>query len=156
MESLEPARTQVDSSIVRRGVVAVIVRDGRMLIMRRSQTVAAPGKLCFPGGGIEPGESEIQALQRELWEELCLRNTRPQVRIWETVTPFRIHLAWWYTEVDDLDSLAANPEEVAEVHWMTPAELRIRDDGLVSNNAFLDAFYRGDIELSIAGLNSAI
>ena len=34
-------------------------------------TVTAPGKLCLPGGAIEKGETEEQALVREMQEELA-------------------------------------------------------------------------------------
>ena len=35
----------------KRGVVGVIFRGDRLLVIRRSMTVAAPGLLCLPGGG---------------------------------------------------------------------------------------------------------
>jgi hypothetical protein len=43
-------------AVRRRGVIAVVVREGRLLVIRRAQCVVAPGAICFPGGGIEPGE----------------------------------------------------------------------------------------------------
>lgn len=49
----------------RRGAVAICVRDGRMLVIRRARSVVAPLTYCFPGGGIEGDESEQQALIRE-------------------------------------------------------------------------------------------
>lgn len=48
--------------VVRHGVVAVVVENRRWLVIRRSQCVVAPGKYCFPGGGIETAETEEQAL----------------------------------------------------------------------------------------------
>ena len=50
----------------------MIFRDKRLLVIRRSQTVTAPGTLCLPGGGIEEGETEREALLREMQEELNL------------------------------------------------------------------------------------
>ena len=44
----------------RRGVVGVIFREDRLLVIRRSLTVVAPGLLCLPGGGIE----EVQEQKR--------------------------------------------------------------------------------------------
>jgi 8-oxo-dGTP diphosphatase len=140
---------ETNAKIVRRGVVAVILRDERFLIIRRSENVAAPGRLCFPGGGIEAGESEAAALRRELCEELSIQDAEPTVRLFEMVTPFGIHLAWWQTHVADLSSLCPNPIEVADILWMTPQELRDRPDGLVSNGAFLDALHRGEIALRL-------
>ena len=54
----------------RQGAVAVVVRDDRFLVIRRSANVVAPGAFCFPGGGIEAGETEERALVREFREEL--------------------------------------------------------------------------------------
>ena len=65
----------------RRGVVGVVVRDGRMLVIRRSRSVVAPLVYCFPGGGIEAGESEEEALVREFREEIGV-TIRPVRRLW--------------------------------------------------------------------------
>ena len=73
----------------RRGVIAVIVRDERFLVIRRSQHVVAPRAFCFPGGAIEGLESEPQALVRELREELGVDVT-PRERLWASVTPWRV------------------------------------------------------------------
>lgn len=55
----------------RRGVVgAALVRDGRVLASRRTAPPELAGLWEFPGGKVEPGESDEQALVRELREEL--------------------------------------------------------------------------------------
>lgn len=56
-------------------VAVAIIRDsqGRVLIARRPDSVHQGGKLEFPGGKVETGESVQQALQRELYEELGIR-----------------------------------------------------------------------------------
>jgi 8-oxo-dGTP diphosphatase len=51
-------------------VGAAIVRDGRVLAARRSAPAAVAGGWEFPGGKVEPGESEMDALVRECREEL--------------------------------------------------------------------------------------
>jgi 8-oxo-dGTP diphosphatase len=55
---------------VRRVVAALIVRDGRILIGQRPLDQPMALKWEFPGGKIEPGEEPIDALRRELMEEL--------------------------------------------------------------------------------------
>lgn len=132
--------------ITRRGVVAVIVRAGKCLIIRRSLSVAAPGAWCFPGGGIEAGESETVALCRELHEELNVTIT-PATRLWESVTPWGVHLAWWSAAFSIEAQIIANPAEVAEVAWLTWDEMRHLDGLLSSNRAFLTAMERGDFTL---------
>jgi 8-oxo-dGTP diphosphatase len=51
-------------------VGAAVVRDGRVLAARRVAPAALAGLWEFPGGKVEPGESDVEALQRELEEEL--------------------------------------------------------------------------------------
>jgi 8-oxo-dGTP diphosphatase len=53
------------------GVVgAALVRDGRVLASRRTEPPRLAGLWEFPGGKVEPGETDAQALVRELREEL--------------------------------------------------------------------------------------
>lgn len=128
----------------RRGAVAVVVQGGRFLVIRRSRHVEAPRTYCFPGGAIEPGESEEEALVREIREELGA-NLRPLRRIWRSVTPWDVALAWWQSELDEVPPVAANPQEVESVHWLTPDEMAGLAGLLESNHDFLDALAAGEI-----------
>lgn len=58
-----------------RVVAAVIEQDGQFLLSRRKEDGARAGLWEFPGGKIEPGESEGEALVRELREELDVEAT---------------------------------------------------------------------------------
>ena len=53
-----------------RVVGAAIVEGGRVFLARRGPGMSMPGKWEFPGGKVEPGESEPDALRREIREEL--------------------------------------------------------------------------------------
>lgn len=130
----------------RRGAVGVIVRDGALLVIRRSQRVVAPGAFCFPGGGIEPGESEPQALVRELQEELQV-TVRPLRRIWRSVTPWQVELAWWQAVLPPDAVPSAAPAEVESIHWYTPGELAQLPGLLESNHHFLAALERKEFFL---------
>ena len=50
----------------RPGVYSVLVRDGKVLLTYQAEPVP---EFQLPGGGIDPGESPIQALHREVLEE---------------------------------------------------------------------------------------
>jgi 8-oxo-dGTP diphosphatase len=51
-------------------VAGVIFRNGCLLVCQRHQNAAFPLKWEFPGGKVEDGESDADALRRELKEEL--------------------------------------------------------------------------------------
>jgi len=53
-----------------RVVAAVLERDGRYLITQRRPTAVLPLMWEFPGGKVEPGETDTQALKRELLHRL--------------------------------------------------------------------------------------
>lgn len=53
-----------------RVVAAVIQRDGKYLITQRREHASLPLLWEFPGGRVEPGENDAQALQREFKERL--------------------------------------------------------------------------------------
>jgi 8-oxo-dGTP diphosphatase len=133
----------------RRGAVAVVVRDGRMLVIRRARSVVAPLVYCFPGGGIEGDESEEEALVREFDEEVGIA-IRPVRRLWQCVTAWKVQLAWWLGEIDPDAVPVGNPREVESVHWFTPEEMARQPDLLESNRQFLELVERDEIRLPIA------
>lgn len=51
-------------------VAAILERDGKILLAQRPAHADQPGMWEFAGGKVEPGESQPQALIRELREEL--------------------------------------------------------------------------------------
>jgi 8-oxo-dGTP diphosphatase len=52
-------------------VSAAIIREGKVLIVRRARPPAA-GLYTLPGGGVEVGETLVQAVIREVREETAL------------------------------------------------------------------------------------
>lgn len=134
-------------SFAQRGVAVVVVREKRLLVIRRSQLVRAPGKLCFPGGGIEPDESEAEAVVREMQEELGV-SVQPLRQLWQSVTPWGVELAWWQAVLEPNANLIANLNEVEAFLWLTPDEMLVLPDLLVSNGEFLRALQSGDFNLS--------
>lgn len=144
-QEIQPAATNA-AAVTRRGVVAVVLRDERLLVIQRSRHVLAPGTYCFPGGSVEPGETEEQALRRELQEELAVSVT-PRQRLWTSVTPWGVALSWWLAELSRDAIPVAQPAEVAAFEWYTPTEIASLPGLLESNHAFLHALSSGQFTL---------
>ncbi len=62
-----------DRPIVLVAAVALVDRDGRVLIAKRPEGKAMAGLWEFPGGKVDPGETPEAALIRELDEELGIQ-----------------------------------------------------------------------------------
>jgi len=74
-----------------RVVGAMIEQDGKYLITQRPPTASLPLLWEFPGGRVEPAETDEQALARELEEEMGIA-----VRVGERV----IHVEHSYASYD--------------------------------------------------------
>ncbi len=124
------------SSDLIQGVVVVVHRDDRFLMIKRAEGILAGSAWCFVGGGIEPGESQSEAAVREFREEVA-GAVRPLQKIWEYTRPDgKLLLHWWLAELAD-GPLTANPAEVAEIRWCSPDEIELLPNLLESNRAFM-------------------
>ena len=59
-------------------VAGVIEKQGRYLLTQRFEHASQGGLWEFPGGKVEAGETDEQALERELQEELAIETTTGQ------------------------------------------------------------------------------
>lgn len=122
----------------------MVIRGDQFLVIRRSQHVRAPGMHCFPGGGIELGETEAEAVRREMLEELALV-AAPLRLLWRSITPWGVQLAWWLAEIEADSVPVPNPLEVESFAWLPIAEIRSLPQLLTSNLEFLDAWESGGL-----------
>jgi 8-oxo-dGTP diphosphatase len=102
-------------------IVGVIRRAGRVLVIQRGPATTFAGHWSPPTGRLEVGESQEQALVREMHEELGI-HVRPIGKVWESTTDngaFRLH--WWTAEEDGSD-LRPDPLEVSDARWVTSEE----------------------------------
>ena len=116
------------------GVVGILFHGDKTLVIQRSNTVAAPLKWCFPGGGIEAGETQEQALIREFQEEVGI-TICPIRFLLQTVTPWNVLLYLWEATAteEELARLHADPGEVKRTAWMTLEEVLNHPETLISN-----------------------
>lgn len=130
----------------KRGVVAVARRDGLFLAIRRGRAVRAGGRICFPGGHIEAGEEEHEAVVRECHEELSAQVVA-QACVWRSVTAWGTSLAWWTVAFSAETELVPDPIEVDEIFWRSVEELLAEPDLLEGNREFLQAVLRGELRV---------
>ena len=132
---MNPRPLQSDGRL--HGVVAAIRReDGRWLLIRRSDRVAAPGKICFPGGAVEVGEDLEKALHREMMEELGI-TIKPIRQCWRWESAEHpLTLFGWVAEWTG-GELQPALAEVAEVLWLTAEEAVEHPDAMPSNRGFV-------------------
>jgi 8-oxo-dGTP pyrophosphatase MutT (NUDIX family) len=132
----------------RQGVVVVVQRAGRFLMIRRAAQVVAGGAWCFVGGAIDAGESQAAAVVREFREEVG-GQVRPVAKVWEYDRGDGLRLHWWLAELcGAADGLRPNPAEVAELRWCTADEIECLPGILAGNVCFLRAVGRRLLEES--------
>ena len=104
-------------------VAAIIEQDGKILLAQRPPHADQPGMWEFAGGKVEPGESQPQALIRELQEELGITAEveRYIASHQREVSGRLIHLhAWWVARFSGLpaDALTLDlaPADIPLLH----------------------------------------
>ena len=106
-------------------VGAAVLRDGRVLASRRTDPPRLAGLWEFPGGKVEPHESDDEALRRELLEELGVQavvgqRLGPQVPIGDTAL-LRVYLVTIVGEPELVDHDIhrwLSLEELDDVAWI--------------------------------------
>ena len=121
---------------VRRGVIGVASRGDELLLIQRALGVPKGGAWCFPGGHVERGETPRVAVQREFLEELGLE-VEPTSRVGAVrVLDSRHVLAIWRVNVIG-GVLRPDAREIADIGWLSPAQIRALKIGLPSNEPVL-------------------
>lgn len=108
-------------------VAVGIMREGKcVLIQQRGAGKVCAGQWEFPGGKVESGESPLQALQRELKEELGINTQTARLLL---RLPFDYTHARVWLEVFLVDSFTgeAVAQEGQQIRWCALAQIRQYD-----------------------------
>jgi mutator protein MutT len=104
-------------------VGAAVLRERRLLAARRSAPAALAGGWEFPGGKVEPGESEHEALVRECREELGV-GVVPGGRLGaDVLTRTGAVLRVWLATLDPPDAQPRALQDHDELRWLEPGAL---------------------------------
>jgi len=133
--------SQVDKNLFKRewACSVVLTKDRKILLqMRSDDRKSFPGCLSTFGGGLDDGEKPIQALIRELYEELGAKVDEADVvsfgAVTEAVTKYTelVYVYFWHDRFgtitgcyedsplyfDDVASVIAHPKVMDYVSWL--------------------------------------
>jgi 8-oxo-dGTP diphosphatase len=105
-----------------RVVAAVISRDGRYLITQRRPKATLPLLWEFPGGKVEPGETDEKALAREVHERLGV-DVQVGREVRRVVHPYDTYVVELHVYECVLLSDRLQPLRVHDFRWVLPSEL---------------------------------
>ncbi len=109
-------------SAVDRATLLFVVRDGRILLIRKKRGLGA-GKINGPGGRMEDGESPLECAVREVEEEVGVTPTGVAEHgelLFQFVDGYSIHV--WVFRAAGCRGEAIETEE-AVPHWFSLAEI---------------------------------
>lgn len=117
-DSIPPRKTKPALRVT--AAVAVIRRNGKVLIQKRPDKGLLAGLWEFPGGKVEPGETLESALRREIREELGVEVRDPVflARVKHAYTKYRVDLHAFLCRA--AGALRPSPRRL----WVKPAALR--------------------------------
>jgi 8-oxo-dGTP diphosphatase len=100
--------------------------DGRVLIAERPAGKHMAGRWEFPGGKVVAGESEAEALAREIREELGVEITgsRPFMRLAHSYDDRDVELSMWVVEAFQGEPQGLDGQRLK---WVAPAMLSAED-----------------------------
>lgn len=119
---------------------ALYDEDGRVLIAERPAGKHMAGRWEFPGGKVSAGESEAQALARELREELgvAVIASRPFMRLTHSYPDRDVELSMWIVEDFDGEPRSLDAQRLK---WVPPGRL-VEEDILEADRPFVAALSR--------------
>ncbi len=113
------------NKLPRIAVSAIIVDEDKILLVKRA-TPPSKGKWAFPGGKVEYGEKMVDAVKREVREEVGLE-IEP-ICVFQLVEiiclekGYHFILAVFLAKPKDRNALRINKDEIEKAVWIYPSE----------------------------------
>lgn len=126
-------------------VAAVILQpDGQFLLAQRPEGKVYSGYWEFPGGKVEPDESLLHALERELWEELGIHVSYAQPWISRIFTYVHATVRLHFFRVVEWEGKLM-PREMQAVSWQMSHQISVSPilpaNGPILQALLLPSFY---------------
>ncbi len=112
---------------MRKGARGIILKDGKILLGKRLKRDSFYGSWCTFGGYVEPGETSMQALKRELNEELGIDVIDPKFLTATEIVlknDSRDTLEIHFFLVREWKGEIANRSEHSEIRWFSRNDLK--------------------------------
>jgi len=118
----------------------VVVDGPRFLLIRRGRTVPDAGYWGPVTGTVEPGETEPEAVVREVREEVGL-DVRTVRKVWTCVSARGTHDLHWWLAFPVGGKLAPDSREVSSVRWCSLEEYAVTEPAFSTDRYFFESVF---------------
>lgn len=100
-------------------VYAVLMKDDRVLLTRRSNTGWQDGNYSLPAGHLELGETLVEALVRETREEVGVELVASTIKLAHVMHRQHLYIDFFFTAEWNGEPKNLEPEKCDDVQWFS-------------------------------------